>query len=122
MFDIGLGEIVIIAVIGLLVFGPDRLPKAAADGARWLRQIRGMASGARQDLADSAGVDLTDAVDAVKELRDLHPKRLAASLLDDPDDSDPRDGQTGDTGAATSSNDGDDKPSRERPAFDPDAT
>lgn len=123
MFDIGLGEIVIIAVIGLLVFGPDRLPKAAADGARWLRQIRGMASGARQDLADSAGVDLSDAVDTVKELRDLHPKRLAASLLDDPDDDAPAppgnaatpDGRTG----AARSGEGEPKP---RPAFDPDAT
>ena len=118
MFDIGLGEILIIAVIGLLVFGPERLPKAAADGARWLRQIRSMASGARQDLADSAGVDLSDAVDTVRELRDLHPKRLAASLLEDPDDdkptappaTPPTDGSAGSTDASS------------RPAYDPDAT
>ena len=31
MFDIGIGEIAILAVIGLLVFGPEKLPKAAAD-------------------------------------------------------------------------------------------
>lgn len=122
MFDIGLGEILIIAVIGLLVFGPERLPKAAADGARWLRQIRGMASGARQDLADSAGVDLSDAVDTVKELRDLHPKRLAASLFEDSDDAEPSkkaappakaDGSSAPSGTSDAGG---------RPAYDPDAT
>lgn len=111
MFDIGIGEIIVIAVIGLLVFGPERLPRAAADAAKWLRQIRGMASGAKQDLADSAGIDLSEAVDTVKELRDLHPKRLAASLLDDRND---------DAGAPSK------RPTEEkageRPAFDPDAT
>ncbi len=118
MFDIGLGEILIIAVIGLLVFGPERLPKAAADGAKWLRQIRSMASGARQDLADSAGVDLGDAVDTVKELRDLHPKRLAASLFEDQDDEKAQ-GKVppAKTDDASSRSDAD-----QRPAYDPDAT
>ena len=119
MFDIGIGEIAVIAVIGLLVFGPERLPRAAADAAKWLRQIRGMATGARQELADSAGLDLTDAVDSVKELRDLHPRKLAASLLEDPDDDDsPRPGKaTGSTSGSASAS-----PSADRPAFDPDAT
>lgn len=118
MFDIGIGEIAVIAVIGLLVFGPERLPRAAADAAKWLRQIRGMATGARQELADSAGLDLTDAVDSVKELRDLHPRRLAASLLDDPDEDSPTPGRAkgSSTGGASSS------AATDRPAFDPDAT
>lgn len=111
MFDIGLGEIMVIAVIGLLVFGPERLPRAAADAAKWLRQIRGMASGARKELADSAGLDLTDAVDTVKDLRDLHPRRLAASLLDGDDDD----------GPSPPSKPGSGDP-QGRPAFDPDAT
>ena len=28
MFDIGIGEIIILGVVGLLVFGPERLPRA----------------------------------------------------------------------------------------------
>lgn len=104
MFDIGIGEILAIAVIGLLVFGPERLPKAAADAARWLKQMRAMASGAQQDLADSAGIDLSETVETVKSLQEFHPRRIAASLLDD-ERSTP-------------------KPSASspRPAFDPDAT
>ena len=112
MFDIGIGEIIVIGVIGLLVFGPERRPRAAADAAKWLRQIRGMASGARQELADSAGLDLTDAVDTVKDLRDLHPRRLAASLLEDSDDGAPatRPATPADPGRAS------------RTSYDPDAT
>jgi sec-independent protein translocase protein TatB len=110
MFDIGIGEILLVAVAGLLVFGPDRLPRAAADAARWLKQIRAMASGARQDLADSAGIDLTETVDTVKSLREFHPRRLAAELMKDvTDDAPPPASQPG---PATPP----------RPAFDPDAT
>lgn len=96
MFDIGLGEILVLAVVGLLVFGPDRLPKAAADAGRWVRQVKAMAANAKSDLADSAGVDLSDTVGAVKELRDLHPKRWAAGILDD--DESPKKKSTGSVG------------------------
>ena len=109
MFDIGIGEIIILGVVGLLVFGPERLPRAAADAAKWLKQIRAMASGARQDLADSAGLDLSDTVDTVKSLQEFHPRRLAASILkDDAEDEVPKPAV--------------EKPAVARPAFDPDAT
>jgi sec-independent protein translocase protein TatB len=83
MFDIGIGEIILMAVVGLLIFGPDRLPKAAADAAKWLTQIRAMATGARKDLVDSAGLDLTETVETVKSLQEFHPRRLATSLFND---------------------------------------
>jgi sec-independent protein translocase protein TatB len=107
MFDIGIGEIVIVAIVGLLIFGPERLPKAAADAAKWINQLKAMASGARKDLAESAGVDLSDTVDAVKSLQDLHPKRIASSLFSDEPEAKP---------AAP------EKAAPPPPAFDPDAT
>ena len=75
MLDIGLGEVLLIAVLALLVFGPDRLPKVAADAARTLRQIRQMASAARRELSDAAGLQDDDLTDAVRDLRDLDPRR-----------------------------------------------
>jgi len=105
MFDIGIGEIVIVAIIGLLVFGPERLPRAAADAAKWLKQIRTMATGARKDLADSAGLDLGD---TVKSLQEFHPRRLAASFLNDDEPAAPEGKKP--------------PPAGTRPAFDPDAT
>ncbi|MEY3733653.1 MAG: hypothetical protein RL347_1012 [Actinomycetota bacterium] len=83
MFDIGLGEILILGVLGLLVFGPERLPRAAADAARTLRNVKAMASNARKDLADSAGVDLSGAQDALRDLQELHPKRMVSGIFDD---------------------------------------
>jgi sec-independent protein translocase protein TatB len=105
MFDIGIGEIVIIGVIALLVFGPERLPRAAADAAKWLKQARDMASGARQDLAQSAGIDLSETVETVRSLQEFHPRRIAASLLDD-----------------SPAEPAKKPPAADRPAFDPDAT
>ena len=83
MFDIGLGEILLLAVVGLLVFGPEKLPKAAADAGRLIRSLREMATGARRDLAESAGLDLSDAQSTLKDIADLHPRRIMAGLVDD---------------------------------------
>lgn len=40
MFDVGFSELLLIAVIGLLVLGPQRLPKAARMAGMWLRRAR----------------------------------------------------------------------------------
>ncbi len=63
MFDIGVWEIVVIAVVALLVFGPDRLPEMARQAGGWLRDLRRMVASARSEMSDSLGVDpqyLTD--------------------------------------------------------------
>lgn len=40
MFDIGFSEIFLIAVVALLVLGPERLPKAARFAGLWVRRAR----------------------------------------------------------------------------------
>ena len=40
MFDVGFAELVIIAVVGLLVIGPERLPGAIRTGAAWLNRFK----------------------------------------------------------------------------------
>ena len=111
MFDIGIGEIMILAVLGLLIFGPERLPKAAADAGRLARQLREMASGAKRDLADSAGIDMSETMDSVRRIGDLHPRKLVAGLFtdDEPTGVKPTKGEA--DGSADT-----------RPVFDPDAT
>jgi sec-independent protein translocase protein TatB len=99
--DIGLGEIIVIVVIALLVFGPDRLPKVAADAARMLRQVRVMAASARKDLVDAAGLeDDGEMAQAVRDLRDLDPRRAMEGVLtDDPTPAGPASAQRLGTGA-----------------------
>ena len=40
MFDIGFTELVIVAIVGLLVIGPERLPGAIRTGTAWLGRIK----------------------------------------------------------------------------------
>ncbi|CAB5000198.1 MAG: translocase [Actinobacteria bacterium] len=78
MFDIGLLEFAALAVVALLVFGPDRLPKVTAQATHWLRQIREQAQSARQQLTDSIDVDTS----MLKDLTDLHPRNIMRSVME----------------------------------------
>lgn len=40
MFDIGFSELLIVAVVALVVLGPERLPKAARFAGLWVRRAR----------------------------------------------------------------------------------
>lgn len=44
MFDIGFLELIVVAVVALLVFGPERLPRVARDAGRWVGRARRMVS------------------------------------------------------------------------------
>jgi sec-independent protein translocase protein TatB len=101
MFDIGLFEFVALAVIALVVFGPDKLPKMAADAARLLRELKQMASGARRELSEALGPELSE----LKDLQNLDPrgfvKRNFLDVLDEDDTegSTPGDSAPGPTGS-----------------------
>jgi sec-independent protein translocase protein TatB len=80
---LGWGEVAVLLVIGLFVFGPDKLPKAARDAGRILRQLRQMANGVRDDLRSELGPEIADL-----DIRDLHPKTFVRkALLEDDDES-----------------------------------
>jgi sec-independent protein translocase protein TatB len=63
-------------VIALVVFGPNELPKIAAQAGRALRDLRQIAEGATNDLREGLGPELADF-----EIEDLNPKRLAHKHL-----------------------------------------
>jgi sec-independent protein translocase protein TatB len=69
VFNIGPFELIVLAIIGLIVLGPDRLPGLARDAARMLRNLREMATGARQQLRDELGPEFADV-----DLRNLNPR------------------------------------------------
>ena len=54
-FDIGPLELIALAVIAMLVLGPDKLPRYAADAARVLRQVRRMANDAKTEMSRELG-------------------------------------------------------------------
>ena len=66
-------EVITLALLGLFIFGPERLPKVIADGLRMLRGLRAMARNATEDLSRELGTDVS--------LEDLHPKTFIRKHL-----------------------------------------
>ena len=106
MFGMGWPEMALIAVVGVLVFGPDKLPDFARQAAAFTRNLRRMAQDAKSDLSREFGQDIS-----VQDLRALDPRELVRrTILEDGESSAPtrpvaRELQPG-----------------ERPPVDPDAT
>ncbi|MBO4275002.1 MULTISPECIES: sec-independent translocase [Microbispora] len=79
MFGLGWAEALALVVIALLVFGPDKLPQAAQQAGRTLRQLRQMANNAKSDLQANMGPEFANFDPA-----DLNPKNFVRKhLLDD---------------------------------------
>jgi sec-independent protein translocase protein TatB len=83
MFDIGVGEMMILAVIALLVFGPERLPGAANDAARMVRQARAALRGTTSLIEESTGITATEVRDQLEQLNRMRPQTIAQSLWSD---------------------------------------
>lgn len=82
--NLGWGEMLVLLLLGLLVFGPDQLPKVAADLGRMIRQLRRMATDVSSDLRSELGPEFDDV-----DLASLHPRRfIEKHLLADDDDLD----------------------------------
>jgi len=70
MFDIGFWELSLIAIIGLVVLGPERLPVA-------IRTLRGWISGVRK-FSDSVKTELTEEL----RIQELHANLKKAEQAD----------------------------------------
>ena len=68
-FDLGGGEIMGLAVLALILLGPERLPKFASDAATLVRKIRKMSHIATQELRENLGPGFEDL-----QPSDLNPK------------------------------------------------
>lgn len=78
-FDLSITKLLVLGLIAMLVFGPDKLPQVARDAGRMLRQLRGMAQQARNDLNAELGDTLGDL-----DIADLNPRAFVRKhLLDD---------------------------------------
>ncbi|MEO3888170.1 sec-independent translocase [Nonomuraea sp. B5E05] len=101
MFGLGWGEFAALIVIALLVFGPDKLPQAASQAGRTLRNLRRMATNARDDLRAGLGPEFSNFDPA-----DLNPRTFVRKhLLDDIEDdwnNKPRELESTTTAPATS--------------------
>jgi sec-independent protein translocase protein TatB len=117
VFDLSISKLLVLAVIALVIFGPNELPRIASQAGRALRDLRRIAESAKNDLREGLGPEFADF-----EIEDLNPKRFVQKHLFDEFNADPR---TRQTTAATQSP----RPASttllapgERAPYDPDAT
>jgi sec-independent protein translocase protein TatB len=77
-FDLSFTKLIVLAVIALVIFGPDRLPGMAAQAGRALRELRRLADGARSELQESLGPEFSQF-----DITDLNPKQFVRKHLMD---------------------------------------
>jgi sec-independent protein translocase protein TatB len=70
-FGIGLFELVMIAVIALLVLGPERLPGAMREVAKYMKQLRNLSNEFQSQFSDE-----------LKMLDEINPRRILNEAID----------------------------------------
>jgi sec-independent protein translocase protein TatB len=79
MIDFNMSEIVVLAVLAVIIFGPEKLPELARKAARVLNYVRNIANDAQGRLREELGPEFADL-----HLRDLNPKALVSKHLLEP--------------------------------------
>lgn len=79
MGSVGIGEIVIIAAIVLIIFGPDRLPEIARKGAELIRKSRAATSELTSSLRDEYGEVIAPLNEVREELKGVRRDLTSAA-------------------------------------------
>ncbi len=69
MFDLSFEKIVVLVVVALFVLGPERLPAAAVWVGKTIRQVKGFAATANEQLQAEMGPELDHLRQPLAELR-----------------------------------------------------
>ena len=76
LFDLSIIKILVLGVLALVIFGPERLPALAAQAGRALRDLRRLADNAKSELSDGLGPEFANF-----DLADLNPKAFVRKHL-----------------------------------------
>jgi sec-independent protein translocase protein TatB len=76
VFDLSITKLLFLAVIALVIFGPNELPRIARQAGKALRDLRQIAEGAKADLREGLGPEFQDF-----DFEDLNPKRFVQKHL-----------------------------------------
>lgn len=81
MFGINGPEFILLLLIGILVIGPQRLPEYTQKLANLVREVRRMASGARDQIKEEVGIDIDDVDWKKYDPRQYDPRRIIKEAL-----------------------------------------
>ncbi|CAB4842332.1 MAG: Sec-independent protein secretion pathway component [Actinobacteria bacterium] len=75
-FDFGAGEVIGLAVLAMILIGPEKLPSFAVEAAKYVKKIRDFATSATNELKENLGPGFEDL-----KPTDLHPKNFIQRQL-----------------------------------------
>jgi sec-independent protein translocase protein TatB len=76
-FDFGAGELIGLAILGMVLVGPDKLPGLAVQAAKFIKKARTLATSATNELKENLGPGFEDLKPA-----DLNPKTFVKKQID----------------------------------------
>jgi sec-independent protein translocase protein TatB len=75
LLDLSFLKLLVLGVLALIIFGPERLPGMASQAGRLVRELRRMAEGAKSELSDSLGPEFSQFSEQF-DIADLNPKHF----------------------------------------------
>lgn len=78
MFGIGFEKLFVLAVLGAFLVGPDRLPKVAADLARFIQKMRTLGQQAAGEIKEQLGPEFANL-----NTDELSPKKFIKNNLNE---------------------------------------
>lgn len=76
-FDFGAGEIIGLAVLAMILVGPDKLPQFAVEAAKVVKKLRALATTATNELKENLGPGFEDLKPS-----DLNPKTFVKKQIE----------------------------------------
>ena len=87
MFDIGFWELVIMALVALVIVGPERLPELARNAARTIRKVKAFIQGVKREVEKELELDklndLDESIHKVEKLMHDAPDKFIQEHLND---------------------------------------
>lgn len=81
MFGINGSELIILALLAVVVLGPEKLPEYTQKFAQLIKSLRGMAEGAREKLREEAGDEIADIDWRRLDPRQYDPRKIIRDAL-----------------------------------------
>jgi sec-independent protein translocase protein tatB len=76
VFNIDASELILLLILGVVMFGPEKLPMFARKVARVFVAVRGIANNAQTQLREELGPEYSDL-----KIEDLNPKKFVAKHM-----------------------------------------
>ncbi|OGW25440.1 MAG: hypothetical protein A2X59_08225 [Nitrospirae bacterium GWC2_42_7] len=83
MFDLGLQELIIIFLVALLVFGPNKMPELGRTLGKWFTEIKNGINNAKMKIDEELGEIEETAKNNRSELSDNEDERKKTALPED---------------------------------------